>query len=166
MEHWPGDPDVEIERFSSIENGDGSNVTSLRMSAHVGTHVDAPLHYVPGGASIDQMPLNALVGPAAVVEGTQAPERPAGRMLFKCGSELSVETARYLVAHAVRTVGIDSLSIGSDEVHRILLERGVWIIEGLNLSKVAPGRYELVCLPLLIENADGAPARAVLRPLT
>jgi arylformamidase len=77
--------------------------------------------------------------------------------------------AEFLVQHGVRTVGVDYLSVGGfardgAEVHRILLRAGVWIIEGLDLSRVRAGRYELICLPLRIPGADGAPARAVLRP--
>jgi arylformamidase len=65
-------------------------------------------------------------------------------------------------------VGIDYLSVGTygkdgGETHRILLEAGVWIIESLDLSGVAPGDYELICLPLKVLNSEGAPARAVLR---
>ncbi len=68
----------------------------------------------------------------------------------------------------MRTVGVDYLSVGGykkdgHETHTILLGAGIWIIEGLNLSDVKPGRYDLVCLPLRIANADGAPARAALR---
>jgi arylformamidase len=78
--------------------------------------------------------------------------------------------AQLLVEHRVRTVGIDYLSVGAfegdgDAVHRALLAAGIWIIEGLNLSAVTPGEYELVCLPLRYQGGDGAPARAVLRPL-
>jgi arylformamidase len=50
------------------------------------------------------------------------------------------------------------------ETHQILLSAGIWLIEGLNLSAVKPGTYELVCLPLRVAGADGAPARAILRP--
>jgi arylformamidase len=81
---------------------------------------------------------------------------------------ISQEAARYLAAQQVQTVGIDYLSVGGYfrdgvETHHALLEAGIWIIEGLNLSSVAPGIYELVCLPLKIEGSDGAPARAILR---
>jgi arylformamidase len=81
---------------------------------------------------------------------------------------ISVEAARYLAGQGVRTVGIDYLSVGEygkngNEVHRILLEAGVWIIESLDLSRVAPGTYELICLPLKVFNSEGAPARAVFR---
>jgi arylformamidase len=81
---------------------------------------------------------------------------------------ISQEAALYLAAQRVQTVGVDYLSVGGFfrdgvETHHALLEAGIWIIEGLNLSSVAPGIYELVCLPLKIEGGDGAPARAILR---
>ena len=83
---------------------------------------------------------------------------------------LSIEAARYLAERKVRLVGIDYLSVGGYQrdgsaVHRILLEAGAWLLEGLDLSPVRPGRYELVCLPLKITGGDGAPARAVVRLL-
>ncbi len=81
---------------------------------------------------------------------------------------VSPDAARYLADLGVRTVGVDYLSVGAykkdgAETHRALLGAGVWVIEGLNLSAVEPGSYDLICLPLRILNADGAPARAVLR---
>ena len=81
------------------------------------------------------------------------------------------ERAQYLADIGVQTVGVDYLSVGGfesggPETHRILLQAGIWIIEGLNLEHVEPGDYELVCLPLKIIGGDGAPARAVLRKLT
>jgi arylformamidase len=81
---------------------------------------------------------------------------------------ISQEAARYLAAQHVQTVGVDYLSVGGFyrdgvETHHALLEAGIWIIEGLNLSKVRPGTYELICLPVKIEGSDGAPARAILR---
>lgn len=82
---------------------------------------------------------------------------------------LDRDAAEYLARRRVRSVGIDYLSIGAfgaggEETHRILLAAGVWIIEGLDLGRVRPGRYDLVCLPLNIPGSDGAPARAILRP--
>ncbi len=81
---------------------------------------------------------------------------------------ISQETARYLAVQQIQTVGVDYLSVGGFfkdgvETHYALLEAGIWIIEGLNLSNVAPGIVELVCLPLKIEGSDGAPSRAILR---
>ena len=81
---------------------------------------------------------------------------------------ISREAAQYLVDRGIRTIGVDYLSVGGFhrdglETHRILLGAEVWIIEGINLSKVKPGNYELVCLPLKVLGSDGAPARALLR---
>ena len=81
---------------------------------------------------------------------------------------ISQEAARYLAAQQVQTVGVDYLSVGGFfkdgvETHYALLEAGIWVIEGLDLSKVEPGIYELICLPLKIEGSDGAPSRAILR---
>lgn len=83
---------------------------------------------------------------------------------------LSTEAGRYLAARRVRTVGVDYLSVGGykkngPEVHRALLKAGIWIIEGLDLLRVRPGEYDLICLPLKIAHSDGAPARAVLRQI-
>lgn len=111
--------------------------------------------------------------------------RPGERILFKTLNSprcwrtdnfvedfvhLSEEAARFLVQRRIRLIGVDYLSVGGyhrngSEVHRILLGGGVWIIEGLDLSAVSPGRYDLVCLPLRIRGGDGAPARALLRPV-
>ncbi len=82
---------------------------------------------------------------------------------------LSAEAASLVAKRKVRLVGIDYLSVGGFKrdgglVHRLLLEAGVWIVEGLDLSGVEPGKYDLVCLPIKISGGDGAPARAMLRP--
>ena len=82
---------------------------------------------------------------------------------------ISQEAARYLAAQQIQTVGVDYLSVGGfykdgTETHQALLGAHIWIIEGLNLSAVTPGNYELLCLPLKIANSEGAPARALLRP--
>ncbi|HZY57229.1 MAG TPA: cyclase family protein, partial [Rubrobacteraceae bacterium] len=145
---------------------------------------------------LDEMPLEATIGRARVIE-VHDPEsvkpdelRPHGirsgeRILFKTRNSarrwheeafienfvyVSQEAARYLAALEVLTVGIDYLSVGGFvrdgvETHQALLEAGIWIIEGLDLSQVEPGEYELICLPLKVERGDGAPARAILRAI-
>jgi arylformamidase len=80
------------------------------------------------------------------------------------------DAAAFLAARGVRTVGVDYLSVGGFRAdgaatHRALLGAGIWIIEGLNLAQVQPGAYDLICLPLRLLHADGAPARAILRPI-
>jgi arylformamidase len=83
---------------------------------------------------------------------------------------ISAPAARYLAGIGVRTIGVDYLSVAGYHadgaaIHRILLEAGIWLIEGLDLSDAEPGRYELICLPVKLHHSDGAPARAILRPL-
>jgi arylformamidase len=83
---------------------------------------------------------------------------------------LSASAAQYLADRQVRLVGVDYFSVGGFraegvETHQALLKAGIWIIEGLNLKQVGPGRVQLVCLPLKIAGGDGAPARALVRPV-
>lgn len=194
MVHWPGDQPVLIERTRDMEQGDEMNLSVISMGSHAGTHIDAPLHFIRTGKGLLEMPFDATIGPARVLEIADSesikPEelarhniRSGERILFKtrnserCGKtssfiedfvHISVKAARFLAGQGVRAVGIDYLSVGEygkdgSETHRILLEAGVWIIESLDLSGVAPGAYELICLPLKVLNSEGAPARAVLR---
>lgn len=194
MVHWPDNPPVEIVRTASMDAGDPCNVSRLSMGAHTGTHMDAPLHFLRGGKSIDMMPIEATVGPARVlpISDPQAIKvdeleayaiQPGERLLFKTSNStrawqsatfyedfvyISREAAQYLAEKRVQTVGVDYLSVGGyridgPETHQALLSAGIWIIEGLNLAMVESGSYELICLPLKMIGADGAPARAVLR---
>jgi len=174
---YPGDPEVRLERVCSNE-GDGFNLSRLDLGVHSGTHVDAPLHFLADGAAVETLPLDVLVGPCVVVDGLDAAAVPRGaeRVLFKTQNgrlwerdeftedfaELDGEAARALVAAGVRLVGIDYLSIGDEEAHRILLGAGVIAVEGLDLREVEPGEYRLVCAPLKLEGAEGAPARVLL----
>jgi arylformamidase len=175
---YPGDPEVRLERVSSIADGDGVNLSRLDLGVHSGTHVDAPLHFVEGGASVEALPLDVLVGPCVVVDGLDVAAVPRGaeRVLFKTPNSrlwerdeftedfvaLDGEAARALVERGVRLVGIDYVSIGDEEAHRVLLGAGVVAIESLDLREVEPGEYRLVCAPLKLEGAEGAPARVLL----
>jgi arylformamidase len=183
MVTYPGDPVVKLERAASIADGDPVNVTRIDFGLHSGTHVDAPVHFLDGASGVDSIPLDALIGPCEVVEVpdlgpssvARAPEA-AERVLFKTPNSelwarddfaedfvgLDGEAARLLVERGVRLVGVDYLSVGDAAAHHALLEAGVVPVEGLDLRGVEPGSYELVCLPLRVAGADGAPARAVL----
>ncbi len=194
MTVWPGDAPVVVEQVESIELGGTYNLTRLAMSAHAGTHMDAPRHFLRDGAGIDSMPLELMAGPARVVqaEGEAVSEadvpddlEPGARVLFKTrnsGRDLYGRTfhedyvflthgaAEKLARAGAALVGIDGPSVSgfhedSSITHRVLLGAGIWIVEGLRLAGVTPGEYELVCLPLRIPGADGAPARALLRPV-
>jgi arylformamidase len=196
MVHWPDNPPVQIERALSLERGDAANVSEISMGAHTGTHMDGPLHFVREGKGLDQMPLDATIGRARVIE-IRDPEsikpddlhphrlQRGERILFRTQNSarrwstedfmedfvyVSQEAARYLAGRRIQTVGVDYLSVGGirkdgEETHRALLEAGIWVIEGLDLSEVEAGEYELICLPVKIERRDGAPARAILRTI-
>jgi len=190
---YEGDPGVEIAPRLEIARGDTANVSLLSMGSHTGTHVDAPAHFIEGGATVEALPLDSLIGPALVAEvGCERligrrdleplPLDGQSRLLLKTRNSalwaagdfsrdfvaLDLEGARYLTERGLRLIGIDYLSIEAfhspgHPVHRHLLGAGVVILEGLDLGRVAPGVYELVCLPLPVRGIDGAPCRAVLR---
>lgn len=190
MPIYAGDPDVELERVSSIADGGHANVSKLSMGVHTGTHVDAPVHFIEGAPGMESVSLDALCGPAVVVDGTsisgdsigeshlEAIEIPEGteRVLLKTRNSelwnqkeftrdflrLDGSGARFVVARGIRTIGIDYLSVGDHEAHRELLGAGVVPVEGLDLREIEPGEYTFVCLPLDLVGSDGAPARAIL----
>jgi arylformamidase len=195
MPVWPGDAPVELTLAQAMDRGDAVNVTKLSMSAHTGTHVDAPHHFLNDHRTTDVLPLEVLIGPCYV---TQLPDdvgeisaEVLDRMSFGAGTtrllfgtsnskfwargeekfqedyvSVSEDGAEWLVAHGIQLVGVDYLSVApfSDGMptHTLLLEAGVVIVEGLNLSQVPRGFYHLYCLPLKLSGADGAPARAIL----
>lgn len=189
---YPGGPDIVFRTHTSIDRGDPANVTALALGSHSGTHVDAPSHFLPGRETVDRMPLERLIGPAAVLDlptelasvgaGDLARQNLHGqrRVLLRTRNSavsathfnpdycaLTSDGAEYLLERGVELVGIDALSIepfGSADfaVHHLLLARGVVIVEGLDLSSISAGVYQFVCLPLQLEGLDGAPARAVL----
>jgi len=192
---YPGDPRIEIVRTAKLESGDIANVSHLSFSSHTGTHVDPPSHFVPGARTLDKLSLDVLIGPARVVDVGEVNEidrsvvesaslEGVTRVLFKTknsrlwGTQEFVKDfvyveesgARALVERGVRLVGIDYLSVekfnfDTPSTHFELLHADVIILEGLDLSAVSAGDYELICLPLKIRDGDGAPARVVLREL-
>jgi len=191
---WVVAPPMEVHERRRMSRGDDANATALTVSCHAGTHVDAPFHFLPEGAGIDAVPLERFVGPALVhavdtdryitAEHVKAiPLDGATRVLFKTrNSQLlkrrefepnfvafSVDAARALVGRGVQLVGLDYLSVAHADqqvqVHRAFLDHGVVLLEGVDLSEIAPGRYELMCFPLRLRGLDGAPCRAVLREL-
>ena len=197
MTLWGTEPGPSITPLRRIANGDTANVSILSFADHTGTHVDPPLHFIEGGAPVDRLPVDAMVGPCLVIDYQQTRHiddawlesaripRGTERILFKTrNSELwrdptakvtkefvtiNASAARWCVAHGVRLVGMDYLSIepqGPEKagypVHHTLLGAGVVIIEGLDLRGIAGGTYDLICAPLTIAGADGAPARVFL----
>ncbi len=195
MPVWPGDPKVRLERKKSIPQGDLCNLTALTMGVHSGTHIDAPLHVIDGGRTVDDMPLEVLVGPCRVI-ATDAdpliekkhiekiPLAGCKRVLFKTRNSdfwknnvasfredfvaLGLSAADHLAEKGVALVGIDYLSIETyhaevgNPVHNMLLKNNIMILEGVDLSAVPAGEYELVCLPMKLSGVEGAPVRALL----
>lgn len=190
---YPGNTPFGLEAVKRISRGESSNVSSLHMSVHAGTHVDAARHMFDDGAGTEQLPLEMLCGRARVVEvttrkGITADDlsgfdlREDVRLLIKTHNSrlwgsptfhedfigVTEPAARYLVDRGVKVLGIDYLSVEEFKkpgapAHHTLLGAGTIVIEGLNLRDVEPGTYEMFCLPLSIVGADGAPARVVLR---
>ena len=183
---------MQIERRHSMERGDMGNNSSIHMGVHTGTHMDAPRHVIANGKTIDQMPLNDAIGPARVIEigdseAVKAEElkqykiKRGERILFKTKNSercwktdtfipdfvyIAADAARFLADRGVRLVGIDYLSVGGPgATHQILLGAGIWLLEGLDLSGVSAGNYNLICLPLKLLQTEGSPVRAVLQPI-
>jgi len=175
------------------KKGGPFDLSLLSMVTHIGTHVDPPAHYLDGGATVDQIPLDTLIGEAFVLDMRRRKTIDAKdieeslpsdvkRVLFKTDNgplllknefhedyvSLTEMGARFLAENEVCLVGTDYLSIeryknSGAPVHKTLLKTGALIVEGLNLMDIPAGRYEIFCLPLLIQGANGAPARVILR---
>jgi arylformamidase len=195
MVNWPGDPKFEIHKLTTLEKGDDANISVISSCVHIGTHVDAPLHFFQKGYDVTAIPLATLIGKARVIEIQNAVEitreeieqhniKKGERILFKTKASginwtlkpfnpdyvaLTIPAASYLAETRVCLVGIDYLSIAqianSTIVHRALLDKNICIVEGLDLSNVNEGDYDMICLPLKISNSDGSPARVVLKKL-
>jgi len=190
---FPGDPEIRLDRAGVVANP--FHLTRLSLGSHAGTHIDAPAHLIGEGATVDAIPLEWLIGPCRVVDlrGRKRaigavdlkplPLAGVRRLLLRTDNSelwhrpgfcedyvgLAPDAANYLIELGIRLVGIDYLSIEppgeASTVHRILLGAEVVILEGLNLAESTAGDYELLCLPLKLIRVDGAPCRAVLRPL-
>jgi arylformamidase len=192
---WVTAQPFELIQRKRMSKGDANNSSSMHTSVHAGTHLDAPFHFVPDGATIESLPLDAFMGPARVCAVESDRQITAAdisrlnlagetRVLFKTRNSsllrkpdydptfvaFSVDGANALAQSGVRLIGLDYLSVAhADEqvpVHRAFLDRDVVLLEGIDLSDVPPGRYELICLPIKIAGSDGAPCRAVLRELS
>jgi len=192
---WPGQPQVAMDTVKSIAQGGSSNVSLFHIGTHTATHVDAPRHFISGAPGIDSIGPEVLLGPARLfqlpethhidrnlLEGLDL--KGVERLLFGTRNSallkqrqfeqdyafISEDAARYLVDMGIKLVGVDYLSVDQYQdktrpAHHTLLGAGVVIVEGLNLTGVPAGDYELFCLPLKIKDGDGAPARVFLREI-
>jgi len=189
---YPHNTPFALEAIKRLANGDSSNVSTLHMSAHTGTHVDAPRHFFDSGQGTESLALELLIGRARVIEissrGISAEDLAAVdlsddiRVLIKTRNSrlwgspefhtdyvgVTESGAKHLVEHGIKVVGVDYLSVEQFKnpgapAHHALLGAGTIVIEGLDLRQVEPGIYEMFCLPLRVVGSDGAPARVVLR---
>ncbi len=170
------------------------NVARLSLSVHCGTHADAPLHYEKDGVPVGALPLEPFIGPCRVIDA-RAPsslaqighiaahlDNPPPRILLRLMDRLdphvwpsgfralSAQLVSNLAAQGVRLIGIDTPSVDPEAskdlpAHHAALRSDMRILENLVLHHVAPGDYELIALPLRLENLDASPVRAILRSL-
>jgi arylformamidase len=193
---WPGDTPFRVEHVMQKSDGHSVNLTTLTMSAHIGTHSDAYYHFADDGAHPAAMPLLSYIGRARVVtvtkqDGALHPvdlshvDLTGGERLLihshvsnlpddtwpDAIPYLSVELIEHLAALDYVLIGLDAPSVDAFDsktlpCHHALREHGIVNLEQLQLSGVPDGDYELIALPLKLDGACGSPVRAVLRPLT
>ena len=194
MPVWPSSKGFKLYRTLKLAAGDEANVSQLDTDVHVGTHVDAPCHFLQEGTAIEDLSLDILMGPAYVahlpevkaisvtdLEALNLPPNTTRLLLRTTNSQLwannvtqfnkdfvalTADASQWLDDIGIRLIGIDYLSVqryyDSTLTHEILLKAGIIILEGLNLTNVTSGMYQLICLPIKLVGSDGAPARAVL----
>ena len=190
---WPGDTPFSVQSVLDMRRGDSVNLTTVTLSSHTGTHADAPYHFLVDGSTIDEVPLAAYVGPATLVtvDKAEGPLTPADfpnldwsrveRLLVHSTASAkpltefptdivypSPELADWLGRHNIVLFGSDAPSM--DDVnskslpgHNALRRNSIAILEGLLLTDVPDGEYELIALPLKLQGVDGSPVRAILR---
>lgn len=185
--------DVELfcaTRISSPTSG--AMETHISICSHTGTHVDAPAHFIADGKTIDQIPLQKLLGECRVIDLTHVQEKITHSdlethaikedeiILLKTTNSfispldrfnyafvyITHEAAHYLVAKKIKALGFDYLGIERNQPdhpsHKALMVAGIPIVEGLRLVNIDPKNYFFCCMPLLLPGADAAPARAIL----
>ncbi len=190
---WPGDTPFHLHHILTIAGGAAVNLGTLTMSAHTGTHVDAPYHFDDAGITLEQVDLTRYWGLAQVVAvaKTSGPLTPADfahadlgrapRLLVRSTASVtdqrvfhpdyvypSPELADYLGSLGIVLYGADAPSMDHPESktipgHHAMQRNNIAILEGLDLSQAPEGLYELVAFPLLIKGGDGSPVRAILR---
>ncbi|HEX8957743.1 MAG TPA: arylformamidase [Burkholderiaceae bacterium] len=190
---WPGDTAYQTEATWKIEGGCPVKVSKITMSTHTGAHCDAPSHYDKEGRDIDQVALDAYLGPCRVIHciGARAVsvehlqgklDGVPARVLFRSYAQapqqqwdenfcsVSHEAIDLLARHGVKLVGIDTPSLDPQEsktmdAHHAIRKNGMAILEGIVLDEIAEGDYELIALPLKLAGMDASPVRAILRSI-
>lgn len=177
---YPGDPVPQATELLRTREGGLYNLSGFSMCAHNGTHVDAPFHFLPEGKTIDRLPLDAFVGPCYVARHESlvtaqdaehilqkaAAAAAAERILIGGPVTVTPKAAEVFAAAGIRLIGNEGTSVGPEdapmEVHRILMEKEIVLLEGIILTDVAEGKYFLSAAPLNISGLEGSPCRAYL----
>ena len=193
-EVFPGDTPFSFRRVMDIRSGGSCNVTTIETSVHVGAHVDGPLHFHDGAQDAASVDLSAYLGPCRVLHaptrggvgrelleaaGLERVERLLVRTRDEAGPAVftrdrayfEVAAAQWAAERGLRLLGIDTFSVDPQDskvlpAHHALLAGNVRILEGIDLSSVPEGDYELIALPLRLSGVDSSPVRAVLRALS
>lgn len=188
---YPGNVPPVLKHIKNFRKN-GSNLSALSLGLHTASHLDAPLHYLKNGRSVDEIMLDDCLGWCRVADfakiKSEITARDIARIRPRAGEIILLKTknssdnprrfnpkfvylnesaARVLIKSKVKAVGIDGPSIRKfrlkpDNVHPMLLRAEITIYEGLNLKNVKAGRYYFIGLPLRIKDAEGSPVRAIL----
>ncbi|KIH71169.1 arylformamidase [Salinicoccus roseus] len=188
--HWPEDTPFSYARTVTKAESGSVNIGKIETSTHIGTHIDAPFHFDDGGATVEALDINRYIGGATVIEvgGGEAitlediePYRIEGTTLLlktKRRTERTVfpdsipvlekRAVEYMASCGIKLFGIDVTSVDAIDsktldIHHLLYERDIMILENAVLDEVEPGYYDFVALPLKLQGADGSPVRAALR---
>ena len=178
---YPGDPSPKRTSILSVKNGDVCNLSLIEMCAHNGTHIDAPFHFIDSGKSVSEINMEKLVGYALVVEHNgrvtekdaenfifkaRISDKKVNKILLKGKATVSIEAATVFAKGNIDLIGNESQTVGPEDapmqVHLVLLNAEVVLLEGIRLSNVPEGVYLLNSAPLNISGADGSPCRAIL----
>ena len=177
-EVYSGDISPEKELVSDMAKGDLYNLTNISFCTHNGTHIDAPFHFIKDGKGINEISLHKFIGPCCVVchngdfteqdaeNLTKVMSEAKKRILISGNATVTAGAAKVFAEKGVLLVGNESQTVGPEnapmEVHKILLEKEVVLLEGIRLSGIKEGEYFLCAQPINISGSDGAPCRAVL----
>ncbi|MCO5143693.1 MAG: cyclase family protein [Oligoflexia bacterium] len=190
---FPGDKEFSRSVALSFSNGNHLELSSIETTLHIGAHTDAPSHYHKDGLDIASVNLERYIGPCQVIELSIDPSKRitkadfkdkvlAKKVLFKTMSfpnpykwstpfnSIDSDLIHWLSDQEVHLIGIDTPSVDPHdsktlEAHQAIYTRNMSILEGIDLSQVNAGLYELISLPLKIKNADASPVRAILREI-
>jgi len=188
---WPGDTPFQYTVSCTKEESGSVNIGSLTMSTHTGTHIDAPFHFDDHGLKVLDLDLSVYVGKARVIDVSAYESigreqlitldlEGVERLLLKSKSSnnpavfpekisfLRANAAPYLQSKGIVLIGVDVPSVDpldskSLPAHHALFQYGIHILENVVLCQVEEGDYELIALPLALEEADGSPVRAIIK---